>query len=631
MDYLTYLDRIKKLAKTTDGKLSFIYWLTEYDYINIPYLLTQSKGRNRKGDPPIITFKEWVDLKEETWSAHKEGLQFTGGFLTIDEKIGTLNNQLNTINYPVFKSNHEDKKYVLVIDNNGETTCYNIRPIYFKIMNWKSLPKKINKNGTGKENYLKLESVDRTYKTIYTYDKSEFITKTFNLDLERIIIQPEINKISESDFNNLCIEFKYIYKLTNGEIVFTKNKLKDEDAESIEYEIELNRIEWILEKLRYDDIVKGHIKKETIELLYYIKENVDGKYLTDEEYRNLISLSEKGLLNDKISNLLKVAIKNKTKFLDQYMRIIHYLYNQVILNHFEFNEDIYRTLHSMIEKDFKMPYKQIEYLINKNQLKTFLENSNFDIYHKYFPNDRDFFIDEAERGWINFANNLGCFSKEKVKDENGNETEELLAEKACKFLMEIINRKDINFMDFCYMQIDLEPNQKFLDFISKKFSQDVLIEDENNKTKSTYYNLENLINAQKRYPFIFPILMEKFNELQKGTDNLSEDFLKDFYHNNPFLGTNDDNREFAIKMYDLIGVGRGHSAYCSDHKYFVHMNDAIQYAKTHKMPNHLAGVPLHGGSNIFENIDKIFEEKTTLDDIKEIREQVKRIIKKKKI
>ena len=35
MDYLTYLDRIKKLAKTTDGKLSFIYWLTEYDYINI--------------------------------------------------------------------------------------------------------------------------------------------------------------------------------------------------------------------------------------------------------------------------------------------------------------------------------------------------------------------------------------------------------------------------------------------------------------------------------------------------------------------------------------------------------------------------------------------------------------------
>ena len=422
-------------------------------------------------------------------------------------------------------------------------------------------------------------------------------------NLEKLILHPGIISISNNAFNE--IGFKYIYRFKNGEIVFTKNKLEDEDAESIEYEIELNRIEGIAMRLNYDDIAQGRIKKETVELLYYMNENNYNRYsFTYEEYRKLIDLSEIGFLNDKSIDLLKVAIKNKTKFLLQYMEIIHCLSNQVILERFEFNEETCSILRSMIEKDFKMPYKQIMRLINNNQLKIFLENGRFDIYYEYIPDDLDLHEHE-ERGLINFANNLGCFSKEKIKDENGNETEELLAEKACKFLSEIINRKDIKLMDFCYMQLDLEPDQKFLDFISKK---------DNNKTNSTYYNLELLISAQSKYPCIFAIFMEKFNELQKEIVNLSEDFIEDLYKNNPFLGTNDDNRELAKEIYNLTGADyRDDTSNYFDYTYFANMSDAIRCAKTHKMPSHLAGVALHEG-------------KTILDDITELKQQVSQII-----
>lgn len=93
------------------------------------------------------------------------------------------------------------------------------------------------------------------------------------------------------------------------------------------------------------------------------------------------------------------------------------------------------------KKGLKIPIKKILNSIDSEYFK--------DCYFNYFNSEIVDKLalfqstDEELRDFLKFAKTLGCFSKNKLKDENGKETEVCIGQKACSLLAQFLKTKEL--------------------------------------------------------------------------------------------------------------------------------------------------------------------------------------------
>lgn len=95
---------------------------------------------------------------------------------------------------------------------------------------------------------------------------------------------------------------------------------------------------------------------------------------------------------------------------------------------------------------FSIPYVYGLALVQNGKTKSFTENSDFRFFKNELPKINDMLLDfpEEERlDFYKFASSLGCFSKEKLLDKKGKETEVPLAQKASSLLAQLLKTDEM--------------------------------------------------------------------------------------------------------------------------------------------------------------------------------------------
>ena len=75
--------------------------------------------------------------------------------------------------------------------------------------------------------------------------------------------------------------------------------------------------------------------------------------------------------------------------------------------------------------------------------KDFYENSDFRFFKSEFGNNIKGIPEKEKINFYKFAKSLGCFSKKKIMDKNGKETQIILAQKACSLLANLIKTDEM--------------------------------------------------------------------------------------------------------------------------------------------------------------------------------------------
>ena len=209
---------------------------------------------------------------------------------------------------------------------------------------------------------------------------------------------------------------------------------------------------------------------------------------------------------------------------------------------------------------------------------------------------------EEQEDLIKFANNLGCFSTEKLKDHQGKDTNTPFAQKACSVLSAILDSGLIShFHDyFNSMPYIFTPNQDFLQFIGRK-DNNILI------------HVKMLLEMEVHHmPRIFSDVMTKFDQLKKlrNTVNHSgapttiswKQAIIKMRKIPTYRGTNPSNQDLAdtFSKRDIP-------------EYYFHMADALrERAHTMGINSHILNQPL--------------QEPSILDQIKELQEGTSHIL-----
>lgn len=169
-------------------------------------------------------------------------------------------------------------------------------------------------------------------------------------------------------------------------------------------------------------------------------------------------------------------------------------------------------------KKIMIPFLNAKNFKNYDEFKQFINNSNF----KFFKNEIGFKIfdqclNSSEMAcFFDFAYCLGCFSKEKLTDKNGNITDTYVAQKACSFLKYILDNEYITLteshaINFDYILkvfnlklnlYDVKPNQEFLKFLT-------------HCEKKQYPNLIMLLEFEKTTSGSFAKVMLNFDTVKK--------------------------------------------------------------------------------------------------------------------
>ena len=100
-------------------------------------------------------------------------------------------------------------------------------------------------------------------------------------------------------------------------------------------------------------------------------------------------------------------------------------------------DDVINLSRVLNKNKLKIPYIYVFKLIENGQLKAFYENSDFRTFKSHIPQIDEIlseFPDEEKLDFFKFANCLGCFSTEKMRDKKGEETETFLGQKASSLL-----------------------------------------------------------------------------------------------------------------------------------------------------------------------------------------------------
>lgn len=528
----------------------------------------------------------------------KEGLSATGRWYSGNSQTRRFMNYAEKHN-PEFE--YEGNRYVRVIssayDYNmnysdgtragkiGTVQWVKVAPISFKIRNWDNLPKKINPEGSGKDNYFDLVSEKGIISGI------PFLQNITEVDYkksiwENSVLRGFLNGLQISignDFSNGCSFLDEAFNLSRETIT--------------EYEVPNTEMEIP------DDAFNGCVSLRKLELPYGM--NLVGKnafrglnfrylYIKDSNGRIVLSKDE---IKDDDYKRIDTFDKVMSSFYDiDYLPILSnigkYAYDNSTIELLDLAEKLSKS-------KFKMPYSFAEQLIRNGLSRELIENGDFRFLRSEIPDINEKLLDFSDEERINFykfAKTLGCFSKEKMLDSKGRKTEVIIGQKATSLLMQFLKNGNIKLGQFkelvSKMPFDVKPNQELLKFLSIKGKD------------GNFENLETLIELNSKYDGLFSGVMQNFDEVKSYRESSDEkgrptllswsDCFKRFYIENIYVGVTKENRDIA-SLFAKKGMTQSDFEYASRLR-----NNAIE----ENIPEHILGKELKEDS-ILESIEKI--------------------------
>lgn len=194
-----------------------------------------------------------------------------------------------------------------------------------------------------------------------------------------------------------------------------------------------------------------------------------------------------------------------------------------------------------------------------------------------------------------FADALGCFSRQKVLDKDGRETETPLAQKASSAFLSILKSGviDVGEFDslFGNLPLNLKPDQDFLKFIS-------------NRDNKKFQNLELLLEFEDTNPGIFERIVKRFHIVKKYRTSIGEDgkpctvpwrdAIAKFIRSNNYDNITEENKDIAI-VFSEHGLAQD---------VFEEASELRKTALRKKIKNHILSTHLKEES-IVEKIEKI--------------------------
>ena len=549
--------------------------------------------------------EELSDKLEKLYHGGKlrKGIEATGRWYSVNgggsEKLTYLEKH-----NPEFE--YEGSRYVRVVQNayndsveysdgtksreNGIARWVKVEPISFEILNWDSLPKSINPNGSGREDCFKLKASKGIVSSI------PFLQHANNLNLsksfwEHSTIRGFLNGTDVRDiYSNFGGDFSKGCSFLDEAFDLSREPIR-------EYELPEGEIEIA------DNAFDGCVALERIKLPTGVNK-IGRKAFSGLNFRFLY-------VNDIDGSIIfsKDEIQNKDyRRVDTFDKMMGTLddldYNEVLKNAKAYafsgqTNELMDFAEKLSKSKFRLPYVYVEQLIKNDLARRLIENGEFRFLRSEIPDINDRLLDFSDDEKINFykfATSLGCFSKEKMLDEKGKETEVIMGQKATSLLMQFLKTGAIELGQFKdlvgMMPLRVEPNQEFLKFLSIKGKG------------GNFENLETLIELNKKYKGLISKVMQDFNAVKSYRESVNEtgkpilvswrERLEKFYLNNKYVRVTDENKDIA-KLYARKGIRQVDFDYASELR-----NRAIKEGT----PEHILGKPLKEES-IIESIERI--------------------------
>ena len=315
----------------------------------------------------------------------------------------------------------------------GRVRWQRVEPVSFIILNWDSLPKNINPDGFGTKDYFKLISEDILISNMPFYPK----TSDKNSELwQNSTIRGFLNGI---DVRNITENGNPEYGASNGgdfrgECNFLNETFNLSREPMIEYTIPES------EEAIPDDAFNGCITLEKLNLHNGIEsigkrafDGIDFRYAYKTPTGEIIFSKE--LLKDIDESTKVIEIEKLRKALPGLDYNIFLKDNQM--------DEIIKLSETLIKYHFSIPYIYGAKLLENGLANSFCEKSVFKFFKKENPNITEIlseYPEEERLDFFKFATALGCFSSEKMLDENGNETQTMVAQKASSALASMLKK-----------------------------------------------------------------------------------------------------------------------------------------------------------------------------------------------
>lgn len=264
-------------------------------------------------------------------------------------------------------------------------------------------------------------------------------------------------------------------------------------------------------------------------------------------------------------------------------------------------EQISKLAEILNKNKFSIPAIYGEMLIENGTDEEFVHNSDFRFFKSEFKDINDEllnFPEEERLDFFKFAKALGCFSREKMLDKSGKETQTLLGQKATSILVQLLKTEEMKLGKyhelFDSMPFETQVSQEFIRFISLK-------------GKGKFENLDLLLSLERDYPGMLIKVMSNFEDAKSFRDCLDEngkpikisweEALKKYYLANKYVGITKENIDIA-QLFSGKGLSQD---------IFNEAASLRKEAKLKKVPEHLLGESLKE-ETILESIERMKRE-----------------------
>lgn len=313
----------------------------------------------------------------------------------------------------------------------GTVRWAKVEPISFKIKNWDEMPKSINPKGNGKAQYFDLKAEEVIISNIPFYPDEDDSNSTMwqNSCIRGFFNGIDVRNITENGNPKYGASRGGNY---TGECNFLNEAFNLSRQPIIEYTIPDS------ETQIPDDAFNGCITLKKLVMHSGIKsigkrafDGLDFKYAYRTQTEELVFSYE--LPKNKETYKDVIELDKIKKAFDGFDYSILVKSNKL--------DEINNFSEILNKNKFSIPYIYGLTLVERGKVKPFCNNGDFRFFRSEIQNINDTLLDfpEEERlDFFKFATALGCFSKEKIVDKKGKETEVFLAQKASSLLAQLL-------------------------------------------------------------------------------------------------------------------------------------------------------------------------------------------------
>ena len=321
------------------------------------------------------------------------------------------------------------------INKSDKIKWVKVEPISFIIKNWDEMPKSINPKGNGKAKYfdLRTEEVITSGIPFYTgYDQNSAMWQ--NSTIRGFFNGIDVRNIGSNG------NIKYSASLDGnftGECNFLNEAFNLSRETMIEYTIPDS------EQEVPDDAFNGCITLKKLKMHSGIKsigkrafDGLQFKYAYRTKTGELVFAQDLPRNENEYTDVVELGKIAKSFDGFDYSIVVQ---SDKLGEITEFSEILSKN-------KFSIPYVYGLALVKSGKTKSFTENSDFRFFKNEIPKINDMLLDfpEEERlDFYKFASSLGCFSKEKLLDKKGKETEVPLAQKASSLLAQLLKTDEM--------------------------------------------------------------------------------------------------------------------------------------------------------------------------------------------